>query len=162
MAMGVVLPSLIGLGVWRELQHRLKIEMGGKFVPAVLLPSFEIRDAHFEWDDKVKLISGHLKVEYHPMAYLLSRGPWIPARTPAALRITLSGNQLVAELLGSWAERQGLRSLPIDRFHADLALGPRGLDEIFSLEVDSPVFQFHVQKSETLERKDRSPQEKTA
>ncbi len=141
------LPPLLGVGVWQTLQHRLGIRVGGVYCPSILVPSFTIRGAHFEWDDKVKLVSGNIKVGYHPVSYLVRN--FLLTRS-APLRTRLSGRNLDIELLGNWSQMQGLHRVKLDLFEADLVFGPSGIQEIYLLRAESPQFQFHIEKSETL------------
>lgn len=140
----------MGWGVWHELEKRLDTKISGSYAPAFFLPSFEIRDVRFEWDEKVKLLSGHLKVGYDPLGFLFGQD----------LRVRLSGRDLKAELLGEWAESQGLRELPLEEFQAEITVGPKGLKEISSLTVESSVFQFHIQKTEIVTEGHSARQEK--
>lgn len=133
----VIFP-LAGFWVRREVERRMKVEIGGTYVPVPFAPSFYLRDSRFKWDEKVKLISGDLKVDFNPLSIFLG----------GLLEIQLTSSGPEIELLGEWAELQGVRRLRLDHVKAHLGLAAGGVREIYSLHAASPVFQFHIQKSE--------------
>ncbi len=140
LAGAVVLPAAGDLKVRRELEKRLQIKLEGKIMPGFFTPSFHVRDARFEWEDKVKLLSGDLIFDYDP-AFLLGK---------ESLRIRCRARNCQARLLGSWADMQGVGDLAITRLDADLTLDRSGLREVNAILVDSPAFQFHMEKTEKL------------
>ena len=129
----MLLPTLSGYWVWQELEKRTEMEIGGSFSPRFFLPSFYLKDAHFAWDEKIHLVSGTIKVEYDLLA-LLSGGH---------LRVKLSSQDLTVKLLGELAEMEGVSDVRFDHFYADLTFGREGIEEIFSLQAESPTIQFH-------------------
>jgi hypothetical protein len=50
--------------------------------------------------------------------------------------------------LGEWSKMQGHEKVTLNQLKADVALDPKGLAEIYEIHADSPVFQFHINKSE--------------
>src|SRR3989344_1159700 len=118
-----LLPPVLGWVVWRDLGHRMKMKISGRYTPAFFVPSFEIRNVHFEWDEKVKLLSGNVRVTYDPLSYVFKN----------AFRLRLSGENLSAKLLGEWAQMEGVQDATLKHFHADFLLGKKGLEEIYSL-----------------------------
>ena len=71
-----VLVVFLGLGivslglnflVYHEIQTRLKIQMKGTYVPTVFIPSFEVRQGSFTWEDKVRLMDGNFTVTFDPL-----------------------------------------------------------------------------------------------
>ena len=144
------MPPLVGWWVWHELEHRMKFQISGSFSPAFFLPAFAIKDATFEWGNKAKLLSGNLNVRYDLFPFVLARGGCVRMLGDDLLHVRLSGTGLRAELLGEWAQMEGLHGeVPIKRCDAELGFGPNGLREISSLDIDSPAFQFHIKKTET-------------
>ncbi|MFA6600413.1 MAG: hypothetical protein WC352_00180 [Candidatus Omnitrophota bacterium] len=132
------LPPAAGYWVFREVERRLDLRMTGDFVPVFFYPGFLVRNARFRWQDRVELLSGTLEVRY---------APWSVFAGPL-LRICLSSRGASIRLGGEWARMQGVEQAMVDVFEAELGLGPKGIREIYALEVRSPSFQFHVQKSD--------------
>lgn len=130
-------PAAVGLWVYGAIQHRMNLDFKGTFVPTVLQPVFYLRNARFEWQDKVRFVSGTLKVEYDPLS-LIRRNP---------IRLKLQGQNIEIEFLGDWAEIQGVENVTLDEFRVDFGVSPDGIREIYFLDAQSPVFQFHVEKS---------------
>jgi hypothetical protein len=133
-----VLPPLSGYLVYREIQHRMKLKIAGDFSPAFHFPGFYLRNAHFQWEDRVELLSGNMTVQYDPLSLL--RGE--------LLRIVISSRGAAIRLTGAWEKMQGVNNAVIDVFDCDLGLGRKGIREIYGLELRSPAFQFHVKKSD--------------
>ena len=132
------LPVLGSRIVYGVIQHRLKIKMEGRFVPQIAKTSFYLKDAYFQWEDKVRFENGDLRVDYSPVSFL----------NPNGLRIRLSGKNLQVHLLGDWAKMEGVERATLEKFNADFSLGRKGLNEIYWVQVDSRAFQFQLKKSE--------------
>lgn len=132
-------PAVGGLAVSHLIQRRLDLKVEGIFVPIPFFPAFYLRDARFHWKDRVELLSGDLKVDYDPASFVAGR----------ILRVRLSGNHLEIRLLGRWAELEDTEHAQVDQFHAGLGFGPQGLEEIDSVRLQSPTFQFQIRKTET-------------
>lgn len=145
----VVLPFLAAWKVQASLEKRIEIKMSGQILPVFFTTTFFIRDARFEWRNKVKLISGNLKVTYDPV-FFLKRD---------YLRVRLVGHGLSAKLLGDWAKVQGVEELGLDSLDADLVFDRKGLKEINGIEALSPAFQFRIKKSENITGNLRSRRE---
>ncbi len=133
----LLLPAASGYWIRLELEKRTEMEIGGTYIPRLIFPSFFLRDAHFAWDDKVKLVSGHLKVDYDLFSLLSGR----------PLRVTLTSSNLTIKLLGEWADMEGISDVQLDRFYADLAFDGDGLREVFQVHAESPTLQFHFGES---------------
>jgi len=130
----------LGLNFWvyHELQVRLKIRMSGNYVPAVIIPSFEVRQGAFTWDDRVQLLDGNFKVTFDPLTLLSQRG----------IRIILTSKASKIKFLGSWALQQGVEGATVDSMVADIVLGRRGLTGINEVEVLSQSFQFSLKNAD--------------
>jgi hypothetical protein len=130
----------LGLNVWvyHELQSRLKIRMGGQYVPAVFIPSFEVRQGTFIWEDRVQLVDGNFKVTFDPLTLVSRRG----------IRIILTCKASKIKFLGSWALQEGIENATIDSMIADIILGRRGLAGINEVEVRSQSFQFSLKNAD--------------
>jgi len=130
----------LGLNFWvyREIQSRLKIRMGGKYVPAIFIPSFEVRQGTFVWDDRVELVDGNFKVTFDPVTLVSQRG----------IRIILTSKASKIKFLGSWALQEGIESATVDSMIADIILGRRGLAGINEVEVRSQSFQFSLKNAD--------------
>jgi hypothetical protein len=138
----MVLSALsLGLNFWvyHELQSRLKIRMGGTYIPAVFIPSFEVRHGTFIWEDRVQLVDGDFKVTFDPLTLVSQRG----------IRIILTSKASKIKFLGSWALQEGIENATIDFMIADIILGRRGLAGINEVEVRSQSFQFSLKNADT-------------
>ncbi len=125
-----------GIGVAIAIQHRLKLEVRGSYLPVPFFPAFYLRGANFSWREKVTLVSGNLKVHYSPVALLLGR-----------VRTQISGKDLRIRLEGDWAKMQQVESVTLNSFEADLEIGPEGIREIYLLDAYSPEFQFRIHQN---------------
>ncbi len=130
----------LGLNVWvyHELQARLKIRMGGAYVPAIFVPSFEVKHGTFTWEDRVRLVDGNFKVTFDPLT-LVSRG---------GIRIILTSTASKIKFLGSWALQEGIEDATVDTLLADIVLGRRGLAGINEVDVRSQSFQFSLKNAD--------------
>lgn len=124
--------------VYYELQSRLKIRMGGTYVPAIFIPSFEVRRGTFVWEDRVQLVDGNFKVTFDPLTLVSRRG----------IRIILTGKTSKIKFLGSWALQEGIENATVDSMLADIILGRRGLAGINEVEVKSQSFQFSLKNAD--------------
>ena len=131
-------PMAAGLWVKHEIERHMKMPVTGTYVPLPLQPAFILRNVHFEWKNKVELLSGDLRVDYRPVSLL----PGIP------LRVRLSSAKIAARLAGDWARTEGVQDIILNRFEADLSFGRKGIREIYGVEASSPQFQFRIRNSE--------------
>jgi hypothetical protein len=130
----------LGLNFWvyHELQSRLKIRMGGKYIPAIFVPSFEVKQGTFTWEDRVQLVDGNFKVTFDPLTLVSQRG----------IRIILTSKASKIKFLGSWALQEGIEEATVDSVIADIILGRRGLAGINEIEVKSQSFQFSLKNAD--------------
>lgn len=128
----------LNIWVYHEIQSRLGIRMGGKYVPAILMPSFEVRQGTFIWEDRVQLIDGNFKVTFDPLTLVSRRG----------IRIILTSAASKIKFLGSWALQEGIGDATVDFMIADIILGRRGLAGINDIEVRSQSFQFSLKNAD--------------
>ncbi len=130
----------LGLNFWvyHELQSRLKIRMGGTYVPAIFIPSFEVRRGTFTWEDRVQLVNGNFKVTFDPLTLVSRRG----------IRIILTSKASQIKFLGSWALQEGIEDATVDSMLADIILGRHGLAGINEVEVQSQSFQFSLKNAD--------------
>lgn len=131
------LPFVSNYLFYQALQKTLKTPINGKFKPYIT-PRFRIENAQFVWKNKVKLLSGDVDVRYSLLRFLLLR----------EMRLQASGKDLNAELMGAWAQMQGVEAIPLESFQSDLVFKGGKLSEIHSVHAFSKGFQFHIQKSE--------------
>jgi hypothetical protein len=142
LAVVFVLSALsLGLNFWvyHELQSRLKIRMSGSYVPAIFIPSFEVRNGTFYWEDRVQLVNGNFSVTFDPLTLVSQQG----------IRIILTSRASQIKLLGSWALQEGVENATIDSMKADIVLGRRGLAGINEVEVKSQSFKFSLKNVDT-------------
>lgn len=138
---GLLMSALsLGLNFWvyRELQSRLKIQLAGRYMPALFIPSFEVRQGSFVWDDRVQLVDGNFKVTFDPLTLISQRG----------IRVILKSKASKIRFLGNWALQQGLEAATVDSLVADIILGRRGLAGINEVEVLSQTFQFSLKNAD--------------
>ena len=130
----------LGLNFWvyHEIQSRLKIHMGGTYIPAIFIPSFEVKRGTFVWEDRVQLVDGNFKVTFDPLTLVSGRG----------IRIILTSNASKIKFLGSWALQEGIQGATVDSMIADIVLGRRGLAGINEVEVKSQSFQFSLKNAD--------------
>ena len=130
----------LGLNFWvyHEIQSRLKIRMSGTYVPAIFIPSFEVRRGTFIWEDRVQLVDGNFKVTFDPLTLVSQRG----------IRIILTSKTSKIKFLGSWALQEGIENATVDFMIADITLGRRGLAGINEVEVRSQSFQFSLKNAD--------------
>ena len=134
--LGMLGAMSLGLNFWvyRELQSRLRIRMGGQYIPSVFIPAFEVRHGTFIWKDRVQLVNGNFKVQFDPLTLVSRQG----------IRIILTSTASEIKLLGSWAFEEGVEYAKVDSVLADILLGRRGLTGINEVEVRSQSFQFSL------------------
>ncbi|MFA5159086.1 MAG: hypothetical protein WC484_01105 [Candidatus Omnitrophota bacterium] len=134
--------SIVSLGlnfwVYHEIQSRLKIRMSGIYVPAIFIPSFEVKQGTFIWKDRVQLVDGNFKVTFDPLTLVSRRG----------IRIILESKASKIKFLGSWALQEGIENATVDSMIADIILGRRGLAGINEVEVRSQSFQFSLKNAD--------------
>ena len=130
----------LGLNFWvyHEIQSRLKIQMGGKYVPAIFIPSFEVKRGTFIWEDRVQLVDGNFKVTFDPLTLVSQRG----------IRIILTCKASKIKFLGSWALQEGIENATVDSLIADIILGRHGLSGINEVEIQSQSFQFSLKNAD--------------
>ncbi|HNX69354.1 MAG TPA: hypothetical protein PLL75_03415 [Candidatus Omnitrophota bacterium] len=137
-----ILLGLVSAGlnyvVYLEIQKRLEIRMAGICIPAVFVPSFEVRKGSFSWEDKVQLLDGDFKVTFDPLSLVSQRG----------IRILVTGRKSRIKFLGSWALQEGIENATVDSMNADIVLGRRGLAGINEIEVLSQSFQFSLKNAD--------------
>lgn len=143
---GVLLAVLsLGVNYWAytELQKRLEVRIVGQYVPAIFIPSFELRRGSFSWEDRVQLVDGNFKVTFDPLTLVSQQG----------LRIIVSSHDSKIKFLGSWALQQGVETATVDSMMADVVLGRRGLSGINEVEVMSKSFQFSLRNADKIVKK---------
>lgn len=134
----VFLPSLMNYCVYRKLETELPFQISGNFYPFFSRPGFSLTQAKLNWQDRIQIDSGNLRVGYSIPELLKGKGH----------RIEVEGSHLNAELLGSWAELQGVRKAEIKSLKADVLLKEGEVREIFDVSVLSPAFQFNLKRTE--------------
>jgi len=138
----VFLTALLSIGVnfwvFKEIQHRLKIQLTGQYVPTVYEPSFRIEKGSFNWEDKVRLVEGSVKVRFDLTTLLSQRG----------IRIVIQSTGAKIKFLGNWAMQEGIEDATVDTLYADVILGRRGIAGINVIEAKSPSFQFSLKNVE--------------
>lgn len=134
----LVWPLLCGVWVKNRIERRMKMPIKGTYVPVFFAPTFYLRNAEFEMRGKVRLVSGHLKVDYNPLTMILGD----------VVRVRLTSDKIQVQLLGAWQDLQGVQDALVDHFEAEVGIGPKGLAEIYAVDIKSQSFQFQIKNSE--------------
>lgn len=121
--------------VFDQIQRRIEVRISGTWVPSLWKPSFTVKQAAFEWKDRVRFLSGDVKVDYDPWDLWARRN----------FRIRLLSENAAIQFLGEWGQLQGGEKMTVDKLFADIALDTQGLKEIYAAEVKSPSYQFQIQ-----------------
>lgn len=133
-----LLAALVSLGVnfwvFKEIQKRLKVHLEGQYVPTVFVPSFRLEKGSFNWEDRVRLVEGSIKVGFDPLTLFSGRG----------MRIVVKSSGAKIKFLGNWAVQEGIEDATVDTLYADVILGRRGISGINEIEARSPKFQFSL------------------
>jgi hypothetical protein len=135
---GAAIPPVSGWIVFKEIQHRLKFKVAGRFCPSYFFAGFFVEDASFVWEDRVELLSGSVKVEYNPVSVF----------TGELLRVKITSRGAQVRLIGEWSRTQGVGRAAIDFVNAELGLGRKGIREIDAVDVRSPAFRFEIKNAE--------------
>ncbi|MBN1689248.1 MAG: hypothetical protein JW893_09115 [Candidatus Omnitrophica bacterium] len=134
---GYGLAAVSEFWVYHEIQKRLRIEISGQYDPLVLRPSFRVKKASLNWDEKLKVLDGDVVFAYDLRDLLIKN----------QIRLHVRGEVLRVQFLGDWQKIQGIRETVLNRFDLRFALGPEGMKEIYSLQIDSPEIQFGIKES---------------
>jgi len=122
--------------VYHQIQDRLGIEIQGDFRPDIFVPKFEVRDATFDWEDRVMYEKGDIRVSFD----------WLHLFFKEGIRIRIESQNSQIKLLGEWAKLQGVSEASIDSLIADLVVTSSGLSDIYEVEARSKDFQFSIHK----------------
>ncbi|HOE68106.1 MAG: hypothetical protein BWY49_01313 [Candidatus Omnitrophica bacterium ADurb.Bin314] len=132
-----LLSASLNYFVFCELQKRLEVRVTGRFVPAVFVTAFRVKNASFSWEDRVRVARGEIRIGYDPLTIFSEQG----------IRIVAENSGADIELLGRWAEQQGVGSAKLDYLHADITLGHRKVTAIHAIEARSPSFHFSIKNA---------------
>ena len=124
----------VNFWVYKDIQKRLEIKVDGRYIPSLLTPSFRVENGTFNWEDKVRLVDGSIKVRFDLTPLFTKKGIRIIAESPGAK----------IKFLGNWALQEGIEDATVDTLYADVLLGRRGLAGINTIEANSPSFQFSL------------------
>jgi len=128
------LPQWTAWRVFQELKSRADFRIEGDFSPRWPAPAFDLRRVRLDWDRKIRVLEGDLRIEFDP--FLFWRKRWI--------RVRLSGEKIPATVLEKGWVPQDLEKVTFDRIYAELLFDLDGLRDILALKVESPrvAFQF--------------------
>lgn len=140
-----VLPRL----VLRRMEQALKIKIAGRIEPEFFQTSFHLTGVQTAWDQKIRIFSGRLDVDYDAAALVTGK-----------LALRLQGKKVASELLGDWALMAGQPASPsgdgqkvvFDDVFADFIMDAHGVREIKALRVESPSVHFRFGPSDPLPR----------
>lgn len=138
-ALAVVLGlSLLGVHCWvlpkvilRFVASATDLKVSGPIRSEILKSDFVIDPVYAEWDQKIRVSSGQVKVGYS----------WNNLIT-FEIRLVLDGKQVSAQLLGDWERIVGQQSVVFSNIQADLIIDRRGIREIKALRAESPTYRF--------------------
>ena len=126
-----VLPGLIV----RRLEIAVGIHTARRIQPVPLRFAFMLDPALLEWQDKVSIREGRLRVDYGLEGFNLTNGK---------LHLKLEGRDLAAHLLGRWQSLSSEKSLSIDRVFAEFIVDSHGISQIQTLDVSSPSLSLKI------------------
>lgn len=132
LAMGT--PPVLGFWVFQQLGARLKAKVSGHYSPVWFATSFRVSDLELQWDQKVHLHSGKVRVDYDPLTVFFTDG----------MRVRITGKKIPVSLLGPWAHAAASPDVTLDDFFADITLGRGGVKEIHAVQARSPEIQFQI------------------
>lgn len=125
-----------GTGLWalKRLEKKAGTPIRGTFLPHFLHPAFTLRNVELSWQGRFEVLSGTVRIHYHPLAVLVGR----------RFRVQMEGSNLVVRFLQDSAfPGVHLSEVPIGSLTADFAVSQRKTPEIFALDVHSPELEFH-------------------
>ncbi len=129
-----------GFWVFEKVKKRAKVKIEGQYFPDLFLPSFRVEGARLVYMDRFEASAGRLKFRYN-----------LVPLSPDLLHVWVEGDGgMKVRLLGKWAEVKGVeQEAPLERFKAELQLIPKGI-LLHAADIQSPVFQFQLKKSENF------------
>jgi len=138
----LVVPGLTSYWLKREIEQRLDVKIGGRISPKLFRSSFMLEDVTVDWDDKLKVASGKVDVQYD----------WLSLVAGDDIRIAVQSDDLAVELLGVWAKVGDMQNVNFSHFFADLSGGKEGIRQIHSLDANSPTLKFKIEASDSSNR----------
>ncbi len=122
-----LLPRLVLRGV----EKALRIKISGQIQPEFLKTSFHVSGVQTAWNQKIRILSGRVDVDYDPILMAAGR-----------LALRIQGTKVAAELLGDWAQLAGGQKIIFDDVFVNFVLVANGIQEIKSLRAESPSVHF--------------------
>lgn len=138
----LLLPMVASYWVRGLLEQSLKTEIHARVLPVPATTQFFLKDASLDWGEKVKLVSGDLKVTYFPLRLL--RGE--------PLVVEIYGENLNVVLLGEWAKEYNVEQVMFRVVDFKFALGEQGFQRIYRFKADSPIIKLSIEESSSYSR----------
>jgi len=140
----VVFVLQVALDFWVKMRidQCLEITVEGRFMPLPFHTAFRISGVRFAWDDKVRILSGNLKVQYPILGVFRAEG----------IRVKVHGDELEAEFLGDWVNVNQGKTVKFKTIDIDVSLNPQGIQEVYQLSADSPNLKMSLRESSRSSR----------
>lgn len=124
----------VGWWVFKRVEKSLEVPVQGRFEPHYFQAAFTVRQAAFNWENKIGLEAGDIQVKYSLLSLFSSGG----------IKITLSGRALPVKFLGDLSRISPRERVKVDDFFAELVIDTQGLKEVAALRIKSPELQFQM------------------
>lgn len=127
-----------GWWVLKHVEKSLRVPVQGRFEPHFFQTSFTVRQAQFNWENKISLDAGDIRVGYDLLSLVSSGG----------ITIEISGQSLPVRFLNDLARISPREQVVLDDFFAKLVINTQGLKEVVALRIKAPELQFQVGRQE--------------
>lgn len=141
-AIFALLPTLLThLTLWR-LERKLQIQIKRKPVFFLVPGRVVLKNASLEWKDQIRVDSGFLSLKFPITASLFRE-----------YSFSIDGNQLVVHLESALQSIINKDNILFRRVNGEFAVRKNGKLDVLSLDADSDVIQFHMNKKDAFHKK---------
>lgn len=124
----------MGWWVFKRVEKSLHVPVQGRFEPHYFQTSFIVRQAEFNWENKISLDGGDIKVGYDLLSLFSAGG----------IKIEISGQSLPVRFLNDLARISPREEVLVNDFFAELVINTQGLKEVAALRIKAPELQFQM------------------
>lgn len=128
----------VGWWVLKRVEKSLHVPVQGRFEPHYFQNSFTMRQAEFNWENKISLDAGDINVGYDLLSLFSTGG----------ITIEISGQELPVKFLNELARISPREHVILDEFFAELVINSQGLKEVVALRIKAPELQFQMGRQE--------------
>ncbi len=137
-ALAVGFSPAAGWWVLKRVEKSLDVPVQGRFEPHYFQTSFTVRQARFNWENKISLDAGDIKVDYDLLSLFSAGG----------ITIEIRGQSLPVKFLNDLARISPREQVVLDEFFAELVINTQGLKEVVALRIKAPELQFQMGRQE--------------